>query len=144
MSGLAVRTPPAFRVQYNVAEPRVRETLIKELSAYLRSYEWPTVGPSFIREDQFNLLADWLNADTLYMSNPRHILDHPAYSQIRQMNEQAVPFILKRIDKEPNLWTVVLSDMTNAQPVRRWHRGKVSQMAEDWKRWASRVHRRKK
>ncbi len=80
-------------------------------------------------EATFNKLAsDWLAATAIH-SNPAIIARHPAYSQIVEMKEAAIPLILNEISQKRNRphWFQVLNDITGMTPApeeigERWSR----------------------
>lgn len=60
---------------------------------------------------------------------------HPAYQRIIGMGEQVVPLLLQELERQPNHWFWALKAITGASPIKPEHRGRISQMAQDWLEW---------
>lgn len=60
---------------------------------------------------------------------------HPAYRQIMQMGEPAIPLILAELEREVDHWFIALHEITGANPVRQQSRGKLLEMAAAWLEW---------
>lgn len=108
----------------------------REVEYYLMRYDTTETRPAFVTRIRFNTLASALFKETKHLGNPARILERPIYAEIKAMGEAVIPLIFSRIDNEPNLWLVALSDITGKSPVKRWNEGKVSRMVSDWKKWA--------
>ena len=63
---------------------------------------------------------------------------HPAYQAIIGMGLPAVPLLLAELGREPDHWFWALKAITNTDPVRDDHRGRVKLMALDWLKWGER------
>ena len=88
-------------------------------------------------EATFNKLAsDWLAATAIH-SNPAIIARHPAYSQIVEMKEAAIPLILNEISQKRNRphWFQVLNEIIGMTPAPEDTWGKVEQVAAAWLEW---------
>ena len=63
------------------------------------------------------------------------ITAHPAYRNIIDMGEAAVPWILNRLELKPDHWFVALHAITNATPVPPESRGRIKEMTAAWLKW---------
>jgi hypothetical protein len=81
------------------------------------------------------LVGRWLE-DTQLSSSLREIVSHPAYQEIIAMGREAVPLILRDLERQPRHWNAALKAITGATPVPKEHAGKLTLVAEDWLRWA--------
>jgi len=126
---------PRYR-QYSEATMPDGKVGLKFYNDFLDSYRETRTKPSFVLAWQVSLLANMLNVDTYALSNPKAIIDHPAFQVIRGLGPVAIPLLLKRIDREPVLWLTALPVLVGHSPVLPEHRGRVTQMVADWKRWA--------
>ena len=88
--------------------------------------------------ETFRQLADRWEEDTVYLSNPRQIAQHPAQQEILEMGMAAVPLILKRLKDLGGSWFSTLRSITAADPVPPQDRGNVSAMTEVWLNWGKR------
>ena len=85
--------------------------------------------------DAFEKLADeWLKGRPRGV-NVRQMTEHPAYQQIIQMGEPAVPWILDRLDRETDHWFPALSAITGANPVPPNSKGNLPDMTAAWLHW---------
>ena len=86
-------------------------------------------------EAAFNELADeWEN------NRPRGVdlhemVKHPAYRQIIDIGEEAVPLLLRRLEQKPGHWFWALQRITGAAPVPEDSYGNLEKMAAAWLRW---------
>jgi hypothetical protein len=60
------------------------------------------------RESEFIRLSDEWKRDTRFHSSLSKKFMHPAYQTIMAMGEQALPFILKELEKSPGHWSYAL------------------------------------
>jgi hypothetical protein len=61
---------------------------------------------------------------------------HPAYQQIIGMGKEALPFLIRELERNPDHWFWALRAITGEDPVPAEHRGRVRLMAQDWVKWA--------
>ena len=83
----------------------------------------------------YRLLSQW-RRDIGAQSSTTAICTHPAYQQIIGMGETAVPFILRELERKPDLWFWALKAITGEDPVPKQNQGRVREMAKDWLLWA--------
>lgn len=86
-------------------------------------------------ERRFRSLASAWREAVGPSSSVSHMAMHPAYQQIIGMGPEAVPLLLKELQREPNHWFWALAAITGENPVSEAHKGMVPRMAEDWVRW---------
>lgn len=79
-------------------------------------------------------LAEW-KRDTKFCSSPEIAAAHPAYQRIIGMGPEAVPLILREMEREPGLWFDALTAITGEQPVRSANAGDIEAMCADWLAW---------
>ena len=85
--------------------------------------------------ETFECLADeWLR------ERPRGVdiaqmTRHPAYQDIIDLGDPAVPWILQRLAHKPDHWFVALSSITDASPVPPASRGRLDEMTAAWLDW---------
>jgi hypothetical protein len=85
---------------------------------------------------RFDALAhEWQRA-TWSASSFTEIVEHRAYRDIIGMGQEAVPLILRDLEREPKQWGPALSAITGAQPVPKEHAGRIKEIARDWLSWA--------
>ena len=59
----------------------------------------------------------------------------PAYQDIIDLGEPAVPWILQRMAHNPDHWFVALSTITGVSPVPPASRGRLGEMTAVWLEW---------
>ena len=129
-------------------QPRYIIDLVKRVTAVsLRTVEIVN-GLPYLRFDDgadlppepeaFRELADRWEEDTVYLSNPRRIAEHPAHQEILGMGASAVPLILNRLKDQGGHWFSTLRAITAADPVPLEDRGNVPAMTTAWLEWGKR------
>lgn len=89
-------------------------------------------------EIEFQIQATEWKQDTRFCSSPEIAATHPAYQRIIGMGPDAVPLILREIEREPGLWFDALMAITGEQPVREVNAGDIEAMCADWITWGRR------
>jgi hypothetical protein len=85
--------------------------------------------------DRFQqLAAEWRKA-VAPLSSVTKITEHPAYQEIISLGEDAVPLMLRELERQPDHWFAALHALTGADPVPREDRGRMDRMAVHWVRW---------
>jgi len=82
-----------------------------------------------------HLVREWKDAK-VFTSSGTEIALHPAYQQIIGMGKEAIPLILKELQREQDHWFWALKAITGEDPVPPSDRGKLPNMTEAWLRWA--------
>jgi len=91
-----------------------------------------------IEQDFDKLFHQWkierpLGADVLQM------VIQPSYQRIIGMGTEALPLILKELEKKPDHWFWALYSITGKDPVLLKHQGNLREMAKDWIDWGRSV-----
>jgi hypothetical protein len=86
-------------------------------------------------EQRFRRLEAIWEADTLYLSNARKIIEHPAFQEIISLGEAVIPLMLRDLQKEPSEWVWALPRITGVNPVSPADGGNFRKMAEVWLKW---------
>jgi len=95
----------------------------------------PLPVPSPALQSRFDaLVAQWQN-DTRPLSSTTAMERHPAYQEIIAMGSEAIPLLLRQLQREPDFWFSALHILTGENPIKPEHRGKVSKMAAAWVQW---------
>lgn len=99
--------------------------------AYVAS-KTPFVGTWHIREEFYKHYNRWL-METMFLSSPRSILCHRDFKAIAMMGEEAVPYILAEIRKEPSFLYKALEKICNEVllPARVERKGNVAAIYDD-------------
>lgn len=87
-------------------------------------------------ERKFVRLRDQWKRNRPPESSSTRLTAHPAYLKIIGMGPDAVPLLLRELEREPDFWFVALRSITEADPVPDAIRGNVAAMAEAWLSWA--------
>jgi hypothetical protein len=95
----------------------------------------PAPQPAETLEQRFKRLASTWQAETAYTSSSTEMFEHPAYQEIIGMGRQAVPLLLRELEREPDHWFWALRTITGANPVPARDGGNLARMAECWLRW---------
>jgi hypothetical protein len=100
------------------------------------------VGDAGLTEEQFrDTVAEWLR-QVGPTSSLKQIISYPAYRRIVQMGPDAVPFLLRELEREPSLLFCALQEITGENPVPTAARGKLREIAKAWVEWG-REHEKK-
>jgi hypothetical protein len=101
-----------------------------------RHYELPVSRRRQDPAKRFYELASWWKGDVRYLSSLTEMAIHPAYQQIIGMGKDALPFLLRELDRSPDHWFWALKAITGADPVAPEQKGRIREMAAGWLRWA--------
>jgi hypothetical protein len=86
-------------------------------------------------ETKFKRLRDEWKRETLYLSNIKQKILHPAYQKIIGMGKPVVPLILMDLKQDHADWSWALSVITDENPIQESDAGKTDKMAEAWLNW---------
>jgi len=115
--------------EHLVSDPRPANEELAEEVLVLVGAKRKDVEPKFRR-----LVAEW-KANRRATSLARDLIAHPAYLRIIGMGEDALPLILRELDKELDHWFSALKAISDEDPVPPESRGKMREMADAWLRW---------
>ena len=86
-------------------------------------------------ERKFKILAEKWQRETAVLSIISQKVLHPAYQQIIGMGSDALPLLLRELERSPNHWFWALKAITGANPIHPRNRGRLKLMAQDWLEW---------
>lgn len=86
-------------------------------------------------ETLFDVLADLWIEQTQYESSFTYIFTHRAYQQILRLGTLIVPLALRRLEAEPERWTIALSSATGENPVPQ--HASAEEAVDAWRAWAA-------
>lgn len=126
LSDESARLAAPIRRLFEVGRERGAPTSLTEAE----STSW-----SAVLAQRFESLAEaWLR-ECAHLSSVREMVLHPAYQQIIGMGRDALPFLLRELERQPDHWFWALWAITQENPVPPEHRGRVRDMARDWLEW---------
>jgi hypothetical protein len=96
----------------------------------------PTSWSAMMLARRFESLAAAWRKECAHLSSVREMVLHPAYQQIIGMGRDAIPFLLRELERQPDHWFWALWAITGENPVPPEHRGRLRDMARDWLEWA--------
>ncbi len=86
-------------------------------------------------EEFFHSLKDiWLE-DRPEDADVLDLITHPAYQVIIDMGQDAVPLILRELEKRPDYWFWALYSITGADPITDNDAGNLQKMTDAWLNW---------
>jgi hypothetical protein len=112
-----------------VSDPRSANEELAEEALFLVGSKRKNVEPKFSR-----LVTEW-KANRHSTSLARDLIAHPAYLRIIGMGEDALPLILRELERELDHWFSALKAISDDDPVPPASRGKMREMADAWLRW---------
>ena len=86
-------------------------------------------------ETTFANLADEWEKNRPHGVDLHEMIKHPAYEKVINLGEDAVPLILRHIEKKPGHWFCALHAITGANPVPEDCRGNLQKMTAAWLQW---------
>jgi len=86
-------------------------------------------------EREFERLACLWLEETKYISSINDIISHPAHMRMIGMGPQVIPWILKRLAGNSELWFWALGFITGEDPITEDIRGNVQAMRRAWLNW---------
>ena len=86
-------------------------------------------------ERKFRALADVWRREVGGYSLLNRIVAHPAYREIVEMGEAALPLIFADLQQEPDHWFTALREITGENPVPEADRGRLGAMRDHWLQW---------
>ena len=85
--------------------------------------------------ERFLELADQWENETVLLSRTDMATKHPAYREILDMGQLAIPLILERMQSHSGHWIQALYDITGADPVDVSDYGNIDAMEASWYEW---------
>jgi hypothetical protein len=87
--------------------------------------------------DRFEALFQQWKQETLFSSSGSEITNHPAYQSIIELGPSVVPFVLIKLQEDPQHLFYALFKITDENPVKPNHVGMLTKMKEDWLEWGA-------
>ena len=91
---------------------------------------------TLIAEARFQRLAERWKAECPPVSSAEKLAMHPLYQRIIGLGPDALPCLLRELERSPHQWFWALRAITGENPVDPAHRGDLKAMAHDWLAWA--------
>jgi len=86
-------------------------------------------------EIEFITLAEKWKEETGAYSTSRQITSNQHYLEIIGMGKAVVPYILKELKEEPDLWFTALRSINRFSPINNEDYGDIEKMTEAWINW---------
>jgi hypothetical protein len=135
MSVATVPIPLALDYASSSGASSVCGLLLDEWQKAKEHYRFPVTRRPLSDAEKFYSLVEAWRQDVLFTSSLTEMILHPAYQRIIGMGLEAVPFLLRELERKPDHWFWALTAITGADPVSTEDRGKLRKMAEAWIRW---------
>jgi hypothetical protein len=90
--------------------------------------------PEWVERKFTRLRDEWKKSRAPESSTQKQVM-HPAYQKIIGMGPEAVPLLLRELEKELDAWFWALRAITEEDPVRPEDRGNGKAMAQAWLEW---------
>lgn len=119
-----------------LARPKSAQRSRRYRALLKRSAQRTTPTEAYLeRERIFRGLAERWRRETGLLSSIEEKVLHPAYQQIVGMGPEAIPLILRELQRRPGHWFWALNAITRDNPVDSKDAGNVRKMTEAWLRW---------
>jgi hypothetical protein len=89
-------------------------------------------------EPQFKRLAAQWQTESEFMSSMTDMVMLPSYQRIIGLGREAVPLLLRELERQPDYWFWALQAVTGHDPVNAADRGDLRKMSAAWLVWAKR------
>lgn len=93
-----------------------------------------SASPDELRDEFTRLVTRWKTGHHRGL-DVAQMVEHPAYQQIVEMGDHAVPLILEELEREVDHWFPALRQLTGASPVPEESKGNVMKMRDAWLGW---------
>lgn len=112
-----------------------------EVTAFLRFLEANTDRKTNLSDAKtqakFEVLFQQWKSEVALLSSASAITQNAAYQQIIAMGASVIPFILIKLQQDPQHLFVALYQITGENPVPLEHAGHLEKMTNDWLEWGS-------
>jgi len=85
--------------------------------------------------DRFQILVENWKRNSRFLSSTTDMARLGSYQQIIQIGPEAIPLILRELEREPDYWFIALEQISGENPVPNEMRGRLPLMADVWLRW---------
>lgn len=89
-------------------------------------------------DERFRLLVARWKSERGATSSATQMAMHPAYQRLIGLGPEAVPLLLRELQREPDHWFWALGAITGENPVPPEARGNLTEMAKAWLEWGRR------
>lgn len=110
-------------------------SLSRECEDYRKHFLNPISRQLSDLETKFMKLKNQWEEETATLSSITDIAMNFAYQQIIGMGPAIIPFIIREMNMNPNLWFWALQAITGEDPVPLEKRGNVQEMTNEWIFW---------
>jgi len=86
-------------------------------------------------EEKFHIFAYRWKRESELLSSTGEMARLESYQRIIQMGQEAIPFLLRELEREPDYWFMALEIISGVNPVANEERGRIRLMADAWLRW---------
>jgi hypothetical protein len=104
---------------------------VDNLELYTRKPIYKQLTP----EEKFLILARRWQRESQLLSSTGEMARLESYQRIIRMGQQALPFILRELEREPDYWFIALETIADENPVPVSDRGRIQLMTDAWLRW---------
>ena len=89
------------------------------------------------KEDYFNCLVDRGQSETMFSSSHQYIFSNPCYVTIKDMGEEIIPFVIRRLQKEESWIFLILYDIVKKEdrPNTDGMAGYLVKLRDVWLEW---------
>lgn len=86
-------------------------------------------------EQTFNTLVEEWRTETELTSSYTNMILHSAYQKIIGLGPDAIPLLLRELERSPDHWFWALRHITRENPVEEEDAGRLDKMTEAWLQW---------
>jgi hypothetical protein len=84
---------------------------------------------------QFQRFAEQWQAESQFMSSMTEMVMLPSYQRIIGLGREAIPLLLRELERKPDYWFWALQAITGQDPVSPADRGDLQKMSAAWLAW---------
>lgn len=96
-----------------------------------------SVFKNLVLEMKFRALAQEWKREARFASTPNQMFFLPSYQKIIGLGPEAIPLILRDLQKESNHWFWALAAMSGENPVEPRDAGNIRAMRQAWIHWGT-------
>jgi hypothetical protein len=121
---------PKHKYSHDAADERVL------FGIYERAVEAAQIEEQI--EAKFNRLANEWSESVAHVSSLDAMVNHPKYREIIDLGWDAVPFLLKDLERNRRFWLPALAEITTIRPYDPSDAGNSRRMIDAWVKWGGR------
>lgn len=84
---------------------------------------------------KFETLKNKWEENTKNSSFLSDIFEDSNYKSIKELGNNAIPYIFNEIEANPRIWMFALYDITGENPIASENIGQIDKMQGDWRNW---------